>query len=630
MRRVPLGQQRGGVAARRPLGDALLDHALQGARKANDSAAARGGSSPKQLGVAKMADGTRRPRQDQQRVAVAVGGDAAQLEKMARGLALRPQPLLAAAEEGHASALRGSPPAPRDSCSRASAPRRCRHAARSPAAARRPCPNRAALEIVASTFMAAPRCLSRAQLSLQIAESRSRRCETRWRRAPHRPRRARNTLREMLRASRRRPRRPAARGRCARTARELLDVVAVAHAVARHAVEHDLAGAALLHLAHPVRACCARLSRVRVRIAGVLLHAIAVGAWSGCRCRRPRTGRRSARSSSSISSGSASAGELTEIFSAPAPSTSSASATRADAAGDAERDVEHARHAAHPGAIDRAALGARGDVVEHQLVRALVAIARGELQDVADDAVVAEAHALDDLAVAHVEAGDYASGKNGRSSSSGMRSSSSALPLIAAAAPHVGQRAQIARVADAAGGLPLRSAESVARASAYSAEVRSGERAVAARCRCTARAAGRASAKLATASHSDSCGLLAPAVRAHARHARRVEPHVEGQADALGAEVVAASVRTCSGRSTAALPMTTRATPQVEQFARLRRGCARRRRPAACTRALRGQVGDRWRDCPALPSRAPSRSTTCSQSAPSRDSARAARAGRAS
>ena len=40
------------------------------------------------------------------------------------------------------------------------------------------------------------------------------------------------------------------------------------------------------------------------RIAGELLHAIALRRRSGCRCRRRRTGRRSARLSSSISSGS--------------------------------------------------------------------------------------------------------------------------------------------------------------------------------------------------------------------------------------------------------------------------------------------------------------------------------------
>src|SRR5208283_5790986 len=108
----------------------------------------------------------------------------------------------------------------------------------------------------------------------------------------------------------------------------------------------------------------------------------------------------------------------------------------ADASRHAEWDVQQARYAAHPGAVHRAALGARGDVVEHQFVRPLVAIAQREIEDIPDDTMVAEAHALDDLSVAHVEAGDYAFGKNGRSSSSGMSSSSSALPLIAAAAPH--------------------------------------------------------------------------------------------------------------------------------------------------------------------------------------------------
>src|SRR5256885_138453 len=73
--------------------------------------------------------------------------------------------------------------------------------------------------------------------------------------------------------------------------------------------------------------------------------------------------------------------------------------------------------------------------IEHQFVRALVAIPRRKLHDVAHDPVVAKAHAFYDLAGADVEAGNDASGKNGRSSSGVIRSSSSALPLTAAATP---------------------------------------------------------------------------------------------------------------------------------------------------------------------------------------------------
>src|SRR5690606_38941078 len=47
-----------------------------------------------------------------------------------------------------------------------------------------------------------------------------------------------------------------------------------------------------------------------------------------------------------------------------------------NAAGYAERNIEHAGHSAHPGAVDRAAFGARGDVVEDQLIGALVTIDR--------------------------------------------------------------------------------------------------------------------------------------------------------------------------------------------------------------------------------------------------------------
>jgi hypothetical protein len=49
--------------------------------------------------------------------------------------------------------------------------------------------------------------------------------------------------------------------------------------------------------------------------------------------------------------------------------------------------------------------------------------------------MVAKAHALDDLPVADIQAGNYAFGKNGCKSSAGIKSSSKALPLIAAATP---------------------------------------------------------------------------------------------------------------------------------------------------------------------------------------------------
>ena len=70
-----------------------------------------------------------------------------------------------------------------------------------------------------------------------------------------------------------------------------------------------------------------------------------------------------------------------------------------------------------------------------RLIGALIAIASGELHYVAYDTMVAEANPFYDLAVADVEAGNDASGKNGRNSSAVIRSSSRALPLTAAATP---------------------------------------------------------------------------------------------------------------------------------------------------------------------------------------------------
>ena len=62
--------------------------------------------------------------------------------------------------------------------------------------------------------------------------------------------------------------------------------------------------------------------------------------------------------------------------------------------------------------FDAPSLRARGDVVENQFIRALVAVAFSQTEDVPDDAVVAESDTLDDLAVAHVKAGDEAAGEH--------------------------------------------------------------------------------------------------------------------------------------------------------------------------------------------------------------------------
>jgi hypothetical protein len=90
---------------------------------------------------------------------------------------------------------------------------------------------------------------------------------------------------------------------------------------------------------------------------------------------------------------------------------------------------------ADPRPVERAPFRARRDVVEHEFVRAVVAVTAREAEDVARDAMVAEPQALDDLAVAHVEAGNYAAGKNGAISLSGIRSSIKARPLMAQATP---------------------------------------------------------------------------------------------------------------------------------------------------------------------------------------------------
>src|SRR6185503_1054826 len=214
---------------------------------------------------------------------------------------------------------------------------------------------------------------------------------------------------------------------------ELLHVVALAYTVLIHAVQHDLAGAAVLHLAHPVERAPLRCARAR-RVARVLIDVVVAVARQrvdadddALRAEpphelvdevRPLEGRGVHRDlvRAEIQHGLC-VGDAT------------------DAARDAKRDVEHGRDAIDPRAIDGAPVRARGDVVEHELVGALVAITRRERHDVADHAVVAELNALHDDAVADVEARNYAPRKNGRISSGLSLPSSNALPDTVAATP---------------------------------------------------------------------------------------------------------------------------------------------------------------------------------------------------
>src|ERR1700758_5316641 len=106
-----------------------------------------------------------------------------------------------------------------------------------------------------------------------------------------------------------------------------------------------------------------------------------------------------------------------------------------NATGHAERNIDRPGHALHPAAIDAAPFWAGGDVIEHQLIGALIAIAQRQIDDFTHDHVIAKAHALDDIAVAHVQAGNDAATQHANASSSVKRPSSKARPRITPRAP---------------------------------------------------------------------------------------------------------------------------------------------------------------------------------------------------
>ena len=164
---------------------------------------------------------------------------------------------------------------------------------------------------------------------------------------------------------------------------ELLEIVALAHAIRAHAVENDLARPALLYFAHPRRHVSARCHARTTRIAtespcmvtggGFLAvdpddHALRAKRWLEGIDQAGLCERR---------------GVYRDLV-GPRVEYLLGIERRADSTGDAERDVQRPGNAAHPAPVDRAAFGTGGDVVEDELVRAFVAVARGERQDVAD------------------------------------------------------------------------------------------------------------------------------------------------------------------------------------------------------------------------------------------------------
>lgn len=107
----------------------------------------------------------------------------------------------------------------------------------------------------------------------------------------------------------------------------------------------------------------------------------------------------------------------------------------ANSTGDAKRDVEQRCYVTDPVPVDSAAIRACGDVVEHEFVGARAAISFCQLEDVANDAMIAKLYALDNFAVTNVKAGNYAAGRNVVNSVESILPSNNARPLMAAGKP---------------------------------------------------------------------------------------------------------------------------------------------------------------------------------------------------
>src|SRR5438067_81909 len=167
---------------------------------------------------------------------------------------------------------------------------------------------------------------------------------------------------------------------------QLLDVITATHAIAPHAIEDDLARAAPLRLADPCEHVASRFARA-LRVAGELVGPVAVLGELTVDADHDTLGAEAGAEGIDETRGGERWRVDGDLFRARIQDFLRVRHA-ANAAGDTERNIQNARYPAHPLAIDAAAFGARGDVIEDQLVRALVAISRRELHDIAHDPVV--------------------------------------------------------------------------------------------------------------------------------------------------------------------------------------------------------------------------------------------------
>ena len=141
------------------------------------------------------------------------------------------------------------------------------------------------------------------------------------------------------------------------------------------------------------------VSRRRFGRAGILLDAIVAVRLEAVDAEDDALAAEVAGELARSAPGRSSAGELIETLSAPA-SRQAAAWSRVRMPPATAKGMSMTRgDPPHPVEVEAAALGAGADVVEDQLVGALVAIAQRVLDDVADVAMVAELDALDDPAV---------------------------------------------------------------------------------------------------------------------------------------------------------------------------------------------------------------------------------------
>ena len=189
---------------------------------------------------------------------------------------------------------------------------------------------------------------------------------------------------------------------------QLLQIVAVAYTVLVHHVQDDFARAAFLHFLHPVQRFPLRDAGTAF-IPGILVNMIfaGFGVIPGINAYHDTLHAEAVRQAGDKLRFGQRRG-VDRDFIRPEGEDARRIVDGFNTTGNAERNIDHFRHARYPAFIHYAAIAGGGDIVEHQFICAFIGIAFCQRDNVANNLVIAKLDAFYHLSITNVQTRNYA------------------------------------------------------------------------------------------------------------------------------------------------------------------------------------------------------------------------------